>query len=495
MSLHMSLQIFSTGSKIFGSDGLYRFRHTVLGGSVVFPFLCAVLAFIRGRQGYIAQGPFCTLPIRPYWYRLALQWIPRYLTWLYIMFVAFRIYLHVGQAFKIFAREDDLDSSTSANVDGLESAGTVPGEGPQDLHVSYGREPSVGNVQDVSDLMESNTASSQAPTRSSSQGKQSTRPTFLNSPSEDFKVPSAGHPGRGSPISIPGKRTIHHELFQVPSEVVAQRSSVPGNAVRGPLIDINAPTKSHSVNLACIGERCQQMMSRDKADRVLDDTPFTKRRRAIQRQMRLLFIYPITYLMVWTIPFIYHSFNYSDKYAANPIAFLALLSTFCVTIAGTVDCVVFGWREKPWQHISGADGTFLGSFKFWAFTNSGARRWVTSASGRLPSLGTKEERAGRSSENPSRPRGRSQVCCTNSTKVMVPLHKKTFSGTSDRAIRAAEGAAERLALERADRQNRKSTRDPSIDPAREWFERRLSACLSLARVHPVNNIMTSSTKG
>jgi G protein-coupled receptor GPR1 len=235
-------------------------------------------------------------------------------------------------------------------------------------------------------------------------------------------------------------------------------------------------------------------MSRDKADGVLDDTLLTKRRRAIQRQMRLLFIYPITYLMVWTITFIYHSFNYSDKYAAKPIPFLALLSTFFVTIAGTVDCVVFGWREKPWQHISGADGTFLGSFKFWAFTNSGTRRWVTTASDRLPSLGTKEERAGRSSKNPSRPRGRSRVRCTNSTKVMVPLHKKTFSGTSDRAIRAAEGAAERLALERADRQNRKSTRDLSTDPAQEWFERRLSACLSLARVHPVNNTTTSSTK-
>lgn len=164
MSLHMYLQIFSTGSKIFGHDGLYRFRHTVLAGWFTFPFLCGVLAFIRGRQGYIAQGPFCTLPIRPYWYRLALQWIPRYLIWMFIMFVAVRIYLHVGQGFKIFAREDDKDSSTESNGYG-ESLGTMPGEGTQVLQVPKRRGASNGELQDVSGLTDNNTA----PTSSSSQ--------------------------------------------------------------------------------------------------------------------------------------------------------------------------------------------------------------------------------------------------------------------------------------------------------------------------------------
>lgn len=244
----------------------------------------------------------------------------------------------------------------------------------------------------------------------------------------------------------------------MPLQVNAQRSSVYTVAARKVSTNVIAATKPLSVNLARIGEE-HQITSRNKTDIVLADAPLTKRRPAIRRQMHHLFIYPITYLMVGTVPFVFRSSKYSDKYAANPIAIVALLSTFCVTIAGTVDCVVFGWREKPWQHVSEADCTFLGSSKLWTFTNSGAGRWTIPAPRRLPSLGRKEEKAAGSSKKSSRPIAGSRVCCTNNTKQMVPLHKKTCSGISDRATRVVEGAAANLALERADRQNRMSTRD------------------------------------
>ncbi|KAI5201662.1 hypothetical protein E4T39_05122 [Aureobasidium subglaciale] len=481
MSLHMYLQIFNTGSKVFGHDGLYRFRHTVMAGWFVFPFLCAVLAFIRGREGYIAQGPFCTLPIRPYWYRLALQWIPRYLIWLYIMFVAFRIYLHVGQGFKIFAREDDKDSITSTNGYGPASRlGTMPGEGTQELRVTKKRGPGAGELQDLSGLTQSNTSINQAPTSSSSQGSQSTWPTSLNDSAEGFKLPSANHSRRSSHVIILADGTIQQDLLQVPQEAKLQRPSVSTTASWRSSADMTTAVATSPVNLAPI-EEGHQMTSGDKTDLVSADTPLKKRRRAIQRQLRLLFIYPITYLMVWTIPFVYHSFNYSDKYAAHPIPILALLSTFCVTIAGTVDCIVFGWREKPWQHVPGADGTFLGSFKFWTFTNKKRRRWATPAPKRLPSLDRDVEEGPGPAHSPTKANRAKHSSVTGSSKPMNPVHKKTFSGTSDRATRAADQAAERLALERADRQSRLSTRNSSINPANEWFERRLSECVSPTR--------------
>ncbi|KAI5276500.1 hypothetical protein E4T47_00713 [Aureobasidium subglaciale] len=493
MSLHMYLQIFNTGSKVFGHDGLYRFRHTVMAGWFVFPFLCAVLAFIRGREGYIAQGPFCTLPIRPYWYRLALQWIPRYLIWLYIMFVAFRIYLHVGQGFKIFAREDDKDSSTGTNGYGAASLGTMPGEGTQELRVTKKRGPSAGELQDLSGLTQSNTSISQAPTSSSSQGSQSTWPTSLNDSAEGFKLPSANHSRRSSHVIILADGTVQHDLLQVPQEAKLQRPSVSTIASWRSSADMTTAVATSPVNLAPI-EEGHQMTSGDKTDFISADTPLQKRRRAIQRQLRLLFIYPITYLMVWTIPFVYHSFNYSDKYAAHPIPILGLLSTFCVTIAGTVDCIVFGWREKPWQHVPGADGTFLGSFKFWTFTNKKRRRWATPAPKRLPSLERDEEDASGPAHSPTKATRLGARHSVNGSKPMIPMHKKTFSGTSDRATRAADQAAERLALERADRQSRLSTRNSSLNPANEWFERRLSECVSPIRENSAYEPHPSPTK-
>ncbi|KAI4720763.1 hypothetical protein E4T48_02978 [Aureobasidium sp. EXF-10727] len=498
MSLHMYLQIFSTGSKIFGHDGLYRFRHTVMAGWVVFPFLCAILAFIRGRQGYIAQGPFCTLPIRPYWYRLALQWIPRYLIWLYIMFVAIRIYLHVGQGFKIFAREDGKESSTETNGYGPSgSLGTMPGEGTQDLRVAKKRGASAGELQDLSGLTDHNASNSKAPTSSSSQGSQSTWPTSLNSSAEGFKLPSGNHSRRSSHVIVLADGTIQHEFLQVPSELQQQRHSVSTVASWRTSADMTTAVGIPSVNLAPI-EEGQQVTSGDKMDMVSADTPLKKRRRAIQRQLRLLFIYPITYLMVWTIPFVYHSFNYSDKYAAHPIPILALLSTFCVTIAGTVDCIVFGWREKPWQHVPGADGTFLGSFKFWTFTNGRKRRWATPAPKPVPAL-RDEEAAMESESAPTSKKAKRLSAAPRSAslsgnKPVIHMHKKTFSGTSDRATRAAEQAAERLALERADRQSRMSTRNSSVNPANEWFERRLSECVSPTRENSAFDLTPSPTK-
>ncbi|KAH0264194.1 hypothetical protein KCU91_g12217, partial [Aureobasidium melanogenum] len=499
MSLHMYLQIFCTGSKLFGHDGLYRFRHTVMAGWFLFPFLCAVLAFVRGREGYIAQGPFCTLPIRPYWYRLALQWIPRYLIWLYIMFVAIRIYLHVGQGFKIFAREDGKDSSTGTNGYGpAESLGTMPGEGMPDLRVAKKRGASAGELQDLSGFTNNNVSNPPAPASSSSQGSQSTWPTSLNSSSEGFKVSSDGHSRRSSHVIMVADGTIQHELLQVPPESKQQRPSVSTIATWRTSADMTTAVRTPSANLAPIQEG-HQSTGDDKIDIESADTPLKKRRRAIQRQLRLLFIYPVTYLMIWIIPFVYHSCNYSDKYAAHPIPILALLSNFCVTFAGTVDCIVFGWREKPWQHVPGADGTFLGSFMFWTFNNSRRRKWATPAPKPLPSLGRDDEEEVEAAEPTAQTRRKSRRfsgaprnSSINGNKPIVPMHKKTFSGTSDRATRAAEQAAERLAMERADRQSRFSTRNSSVNPPNEWFERRLSECVSPTRENSHFELATPS---
>jgi G protein-coupled receptor GPR1 len=483
MSVHMYLQIFSTGSKMFGHDGLYRFRHSVLAGWFVFPFLCGILAFVRGREGYIAQGPFCTLPIRPYWYRLALQWIPRYLIWLYIMIVAVRIYLHVGHGFKVFAREDNMDSSTN-----IQSLGTMPGVESPELRVAKKRgNTPTGELQDLSGLTDGHRASAKS---NSSQANHSTWPTSHNPSSDGFKMPFTGHSRRSSHVVILADENGPHD-HQVPPETKLQRHSMSSTISSWRAsTDMPAGVALPGANLEPIEEGYQSDL--DKTDVQSGDTPLKKRRRAIQRQLRLLFIYPITYLMVWTIPFIYHSMNYSDHYAANPIPILATLSTLSLTIAGSVDCIVFGWREKPWQHVPGSDGTFIGSFKFWTFSSK-KRAWSTPAPkpvppAKLSAPARLSNKAKKWSQSHGHGHGvmsedkTSRQASAQSTKPMISQHKKTFSGTSDRANRAADQAFERLALERADRQSRlitmTSNRASSLNPAHEWFERRLSDCVN-----------------
>lgn len=62
----------------------------------------ASLAFIAGDHAYLEQGAFCTLPVRPFWYRLALSWVPRYIILLFILSVYFIVYAYVRLKFKDF---------------------------------------------------------------------------------------------------------------------------------------------------------------------------------------------------------------------------------------------------------------------------------------------------------------------------------------------------------------------------------------------------------
>ena len=120
--MHMYLQIFPpTKFTFFGHDGLYRLRRWVVALWVLLPNLSAALAFANPEPAYMAQGGFCSLPLRPFWYRLALFWIPRYLIWVYVVFVAISITRYVGSEFKVFGQEKDSSTASQCVPDHMSS--------------------------------------------------------------------------------------------------------------------------------------------------------------------------------------------------------------------------------------------------------------------------------------------------------------------------------------------------------------------------------------
>ena len=46
----------------------------------------------------------------------------------------------------------------------------------------------------------------------------------------------------------------------------------------------------------------------------------------------------------------------------NPVEFLRVGSSICITLMGFTNALIFSLREKPWRSIEGSDGTFWGSF-------------------------------------------------------------------------------------------------------------------------------------
>ncbi|KAF1993705.1 hypothetical protein P154DRAFT_381170, partial [Amniculicola lignicola CBS 123094] len=102
IAVHSAIQVFRP-SQTVRSDGLYPYRYYVYAGALCIPATMAGLAFVNPHWGYMSQGAFCSLPLRPFWYRLALAWIPRYMIAIIILSLAVAIYTHVGFEFRAFS--------------------------------------------------------------------------------------------------------------------------------------------------------------------------------------------------------------------------------------------------------------------------------------------------------------------------------------------------------------------------------------------------------
>ncbi|CRK12563.1 hypothetical protein BN1708_010560 [Verticillium longisporum] len=72
----------------------------------------------------------------------------------------------------------------------------------------------------------------------------------------------------------------------------------------------------------------------------------------IRRQLRLLFVYPLVYMLVWAVPFAQHVLRWNEPLRAGPFG-LVLASLVSLCMQGAADAVLFALREKPWRHGHG----------------------------------------------------------------------------------------------------------------------------------------------
>ncbi|TKX18984.1 hypothetical protein C1H76_8873 [Elsinoe australis] len=76
---HMSVQIINPSPAGESEGGLERWKGWIFTAILGLPFIMACVAFSNSNGGYQLIGAFCGLPVRPFWYRLTLSWIPRYI--------------------------------------------------------------------------------------------------------------------------------------------------------------------------------------------------------------------------------------------------------------------------------------------------------------------------------------------------------------------------------------------------------------------------------
>ena len=79
---------------------------------------------------------------------------------------------------------------------------------------------------------------------------------------------------------------------------------------------------------------------------------FRKRQTQVERQMKTIFIYPVSYIILWIFPLIVHAFDFKYGLSRKPIVWLNSISAFMQPLNCTVDTIVFLIRERPWKIIT-----------------------------------------------------------------------------------------------------------------------------------------------
>jgi hypothetical protein len=413
IALHNALQVFRPSTSLH-ADGLYTYRYLVYFGAVAIPSTMASLAFINPNWGYMSQGAFCSLPLRPFWYRLALAWIPRYIIAVVILGLAVAMYTHVGFEFPQLRDLADNSGRSYSNTTTMSSASepdlTVePAASAEEQRLrAFRRGSSVvsmaGSSRHASVVASLGALSEDAHNVRRSDSVRTTRP-----PRRRLTL----NPLRTSPETKPREAEAKAET-QSPSYSVLDSAASPLS---------RCPT-AHAAH--------QRTLQRSR----------------IHRQVRMTFIYPIIYILMWLIPFVNHCMMYHDYWAAHPLYWLSLLSSICISSMGAVDCLVFSLRERPWRHIPTSDGSFLGSFNFWRTIPNIKANGAVVRPHRRPSRSAQYVYPEASPETPYVERDAGW----KSSVARVGRSVRT-SGSSDQAVGQAEMARTRLEMEKEERRS------------------------------------------
>ena len=121
IALHTVLTIFKTRT-LTDESGLYPHRFAAYAGWILYPSLLSSLPFIHGKLAYVSQTAYCAQPTRPFWYRLALGWVPRYIILIFILSVYVAVYIYVlykfnDEAFHSTKRTGSVDTDLLTDTD------------------------------------------------------------------------------------------------------------------------------------------------------------------------------------------------------------------------------------------------------------------------------------------------------------------------------------------------------------------------------------------
>ncbi|KAI9821729.1 MAG: hypothetical protein M1827_002310 [Pycnora praestabilis] len=401
IAIHTALTIFKHNR--LGESGLYRYRRAAFLFWFIFPLLAASLAFINPHGGYRFQGTICWLPIRPFWYRLALSWIPRYIVLLTIYGICLAIFIYVKRHFKTFsALKGDRSDSYGTNSNAMSFDGTADNtDSWREIQKFMDIElPMIKPA--VPPLPKLNCHGLLPPS------EENLVETWRGGDSSVrclFNDPFRGTTSEAGPSNLPnekddspfGATILHRSMHDALTGSLTQKATPQHSPSTTPEevmnMDFVSPSEDNSIigmlqalsDVVASPAAAQQRPFLEQPGLSLEkmatfamnnpaSTQYFGTKRLIQRQLRLVFIYPFTYGLMWLVPFALHCLQYTTYFSQHPPVGLVVAVNMIVAGQCAVDCFIFSTREKPWRYIPGSRGTLLDSFLFWTHDRRAADR-------------------------------------------------------------------------------------------------------------------------
>lgn len=358
IALHSIIYIFKPSTRSGDSGGLYRWRNWLYPVWLGFPLLFASLAFINDQGAYVTAGTYCYLPRRPFWYRLALSWIPRYLILSLIFCMYAAVYIYVTVKFHSFSHLNDSEDQFSSHSQSRSHLSSYIPEPEPDVapdEVVPSREPEKKPTVARPGWSRQGSYRNEIPTRPTDPWDEvsfiTAKPLRHTSPrqsgihSSDFAVPNQEQNN---------SRTSRNPSFRMDSFAAQDRkpSACPTNAssYTGDTMTVPSGEQTPKGN-GQHGHHGSYFHKHPTPSQPRPNDPLKRTRSAIRRQLRYLFIYPAVYVLMWIFPFASHCLLYDDYYVQHPVYWLTVLQTCMLALQAAADCTVFSWREKPWRRI------------------------------------------------------------------------------------------------------------------------------------------------
>ncbi|KAM0191911.1 hypothetical protein ACHAPI_008629 [Fusarium lateritium] len=382
ISVHTALFIFR------GDQGLYPFRKVAYAVAAILPIVMASFAFIES-PGYVNTGQFCYLPFNPMWKRLALTWIPRYMAFAIILCLCIGVYVYVRVLMSRFGSGNDSSKNTLSKLSGFESLeplqqpiatvpptptmryhGLIPSSNPSRrnsvaLHEDRPSRPSLATFHSFHLEMPgvtnpSRLHSARTARRGSAQMWMANFGTDLTSQSEQTELDSQASAGTTRcdsddvmvPLPIYSKPELLHRGPAPDVMTPPHTVQTPAESYYQSGLSTTSPSRTPSMpNLFAILRRAPDNQHNTGNELVLTQSDINapgtvKSREKILRQLRLLFIYPIVYVVIWILPFIVQLTGYGK---GAPYG-MRLASIVFLCFHGFADALVFSLKEKPWRH-------------------------------------------------------------------------------------------------------------------------------------------------